>query len=599
VGPEERVGILSGRSAESLVALLAVLKAGGAYVPLDATYPHARVRQLIGEAGVRVVLTEERLAGPLDGGGLRVVCVDGAGRGEIERESAGRVEGGASAGNMAYVIHTSGSTGVPKGVMVEHGSLSNLAAALRTAVYADLGAPLRVSLNAPLTFDASVKQWLQLLDGHTLVVIPEEVRYDPEQLSSFVRRERVDVLDCTPAQLRPLLAAGLLEGAGHVPSAVLVGGDALDEKTWATLARATKTRFFNVYGPTECTVDATACAVRPGAARPAIGRPVANARAYVLDDYLKPAPRGVGGELYVGGRGVARGYFGRPRLTAERFVPDPFSGEPGARMYRTGDLARHLTDGQLEFLGRADQQVKVRGFRVELGEVEAVLTTHPRLRESVVVAREDETGEKQLAAYVVAREGGGGGADDGGERVDGDGVAAGDGAAGVAGDDLLRGLRGFLRERLPEYMIPADFVLMGALPLTRHGKVDRGALPDPRRRAPSNAYAPPRNELERAVAAVWCEVLEVERVGVDDNFFDLGGHSLSMARAYGRLRETVGGEFTMIDLFRHATVGSFAEFLSGEGREESLTRAGVEERAGKQRAALERRRRLMSGRERG
>ena len=581
VGPEERVGLLSGRSAESLVALLAVLKAGGAYVPLDATYPHGRVRQLIEEARVRVVLSEERLAGPLAGGGLKVVCFDGAGRGEIERESASRAESGASAGNLAYVIHTSGSTGVPKGVMVEHRALGNLFAALRRAVYADLGAPQRVSLNAPLTFDASVKQWLQLLGGHTLVVIPEEVRYDPEQLSAYVRRERVDVLDCTPAQLRLLLAAGLLEGAGHVPSAVLVGGDVLEEKTWATLARATKTRFFNVYGPTECTVDATICPVRSATARPSIGRPVAGARAYVLDDDLRPVPRGVGGELYVGGRGVTRGYFGQPGLTAERFVPDPFSAAPGARLYRTGDLARHRRGGELEFLGRADSQVKVRGYRVELGEVEAALAKHPRLSESVAVARADETGEKHLVAYVVAR--------GGGEGADGD----------AAEEELLRGLRGFLRERLPEYMIPADFVLMGTLPLTRHGKVDRAALPDPRRRAQSSGYAPPRNELERAVAAVWREVLGVERVGVHDNFFDLGGHSLAMARACGRLREKIGGEFTMIDLFRHATVSSFAEFLSGEGGEETLTRAGVEERAGKQRAALERQRRLSSGRGRG
>ncbi|HEX8353744.1 MAG TPA: amino acid adenylation domain-containing protein, partial [Pyrinomonadaceae bacterium] len=305
--------------------------------------------------------------------------------------------------NLAYVIYTSGSTGEPKGVMVEHRSVVNLWVALGRAVYEGLGAALRVTVNAPLFFDASVKQVVQLLGGHTLVVVPEEVRRDPEQIFDFISRERVSVLDCTPSLLRPLeeLAAGRRAEVGEL-CAVLVGGEELDGALWERLAANGSVGYFNVYGPTECTVDATAARVEPGLL-PGIGAPLANVRAYLLDGRMRPAPVGVAAELWVGGRGVARGYLGRAGLTAEKFVPDPFSSEPGARLYRTGDLGRWLEDGTVEFAGRADDQVKVRGYRIELGEIEAALCGHPAVREAVVGARDDEAGGKRLIAYAVPK----------------------------------------------------------------------------------------------------------------------------------------------------------------------------------------------------
>ncbi|MEP7339010.1 MAG: amino acid adenylation domain-containing protein [Acidobacteriota bacterium] len=568
-----RVGVLAERSAETIVALLGVLKAGAAYLPLATTDPSARLRLILTEAGVDTVVSEERLAGLLAESGLRVVSLDGVGREELERESKQPVVSEAGAEDLAYVIYTSGSTGRPKGVMVQHRSVNNLAAALNKAVYAHLGRSLRICLNAPLTFDASVKQWVQLLGGHTLHILPEEVRYDAKDLLAYARRHAIDVLDCTPMQLKAMLAAGLIDADGTAPAAILVGGDALNEETWTLLAGSGTTQFYNVYGPTECTVDATVCRVGPEQKRPAIGRPLANTRCYILDNYLQPVPRGVVGELYIAGAGVARGYLGRADLTAERFIPEPFSSQPGARMYRTGDLARFLPNGQIEFCGRRDHQVKVRGFRVELGEIEATLKTHPAVRDAAVIARDDGTGEKHLVAYVAAPE-------------------------AAADEELRRVLPGFLRQQLPQFMVPAAFVLLPKLPMTRHGKVDRSALPDPQPRASSAVSdAPPRNELERTVAAIWQEVLGVEKVGVHDNFFDLGGHSLLLARAYGKLREAVSGEFSLLDMFRHPTVSTLAAFLGGD-EGEPMTREKIQQRTEKQHAALERQRRLMMQRSR-
>jgi amino acid adenylation domain-containing protein len=573
---EARVGVLMERSVEMIWAVLGVLKAGGAYVPLDVTNPGLRVREMIEDTGADVVLTERKCAEVLEGAGVKLVRVDGAERDELERESGEAMSSRVEAGNLAYVIYTSGSTGKPKGVMVSHRSASNLAGALRRSVYEDLGRSLRVSLNAPLTFDASVKQLLQLLYGHSLHLLPEEVRYEAAALLTYGRRQQLDVLDCTPAQLRSLIAAGLLDERGVTFATVLVGGDALDEETWQLLARSTTTRFYNLYGPTECTVDATVCPIQPAHTRASLGRPVANARVYLLDPHLRPVPGGVAGEIYIGGDGVSRGYLGQPGLTAERFIPDLFSDKAGTRLYATGDLARYLWK-DLGFLGRKDHQVKIRGFRIELGEIETVLKTHSALRDAVVVARDaDSSGEKQLVAYAVSE--------------------TPEKAATIA--EPQRDLRVFLRQRLPEYMIPSAFVLLDAIPLTRHSKIDRAALTASDRRLSTEGenYVPPRNEIERSIAMIWREVLEIDRVGVRDNFFDLGGHSLLMARAYSKLRETIGQEFSMIDLFRYPTISSLAEFLSdGEGPRETTTREEIQRRAGKQRAAFRRQKDLAAG----
>jgi amino acid adenylation domain-containing protein/FkbM family methyltransferase len=399
---ESLVGLCLERGVEMIVALLGVLKAGAAYVPLDPQYPSDRLAFMLEDAGVAVLLTQHELLPTLPAGQFAAVCLDTQ-REEVGRQSETNPALALEAGQLAYVIYTSGSTGRPKGVMIEHRGVCNLFNALRLGIYDSLAAAdasLRVALNAPLAFDASVKQWIQLLAGHTLVIIPERLRADFRALTSYLTRHHVDLFDCTPSSLRLLMAEGLCEQAACV-RAVLVGGEALDERLWGESARRPSVGFYNVYGPTECTVDATVCRIDGEHARPSIGRPIANTRLYVLDALQRPVAAGVTGELYIGGDGVGRGYLRRAGLTAERFVPDAFSNEAGRRLYRTGDLVRYGASGDVEFVGRADGQVKLRGFRIELGEVEAVLGLHPGVRECAVIVKEDEEGDRRLVGYVV------------------------------------------------------------------------------------------------------------------------------------------------------------------------------------------------------
>ncbi len=539
VGPEHRVGLCAERSVETLVGILGVLKAGGAYVPLDPAHPAERLRFLLADAGVRVLLTRERLLAGLPADAAEVVLLDGE---EVERHPATAPESGAVPGNAAYVVYTSGSTGTPKGVVVAHRSVLNLRAALDRAVYG--GRRARVSMNGPVTFDTSVKQWIQLLGGSTLYVVPEEVRYDAAALAEYLRATGVEVFDCTPAQLRLLASEGLLDRLGATPTDVLVAGEAIDPALWATLSALAERRFHNLYGPTECTVDASLCRVGETGA-PSIGRPVSNARTYVLDAGLRPVPAGVAGELFVGGAGVARGYLGRPGLTAERFVPDPFSGEPGARMYRTGDRARWTAEGMLEYLGRADFQVKLRGYRIEPGEVEAVLREADGVADAVVLLREDAPGEARLVAYVVPAEGA---------------------AVPVAG------LRERVAGRLPAYMAPGAYVVLEALPLTRNGKLDRRALPVPG----TDGAAPwlaPRTPTEEVLAGIFAEVLGAERVGAGDGFFELGGHSLLATRVVSRVRGALGVELPLRAVFEAPTVAGLAGRVDALAREGSGTQA--------------------------
>ncbi len=558
VGPEVVVGLCFERSVEMMIGILGVLKAGGAYVPLDPTYPKERIAFILAEAKAPVLLSQGRLKEYLPERAARVVAIDVDWE-LIAQESTENPISGVTADNLAYVIYTSGSTGKPKGVMIQHRSAANLVGGLQRVIYVQHPAPLRVSLNAPLTFDASVKQWLQLLQGHTLVILPEEVRPEGDQLLSFVRQHAIDVLDCTPAQLRLLLVAGLTRNPERSPRVVLAGGEAIDEASWAFLAEQATIEFYNVYGPTECTVDATICPVRESPLEPTIGRPIANAQTYLLDEKLRPVPIGVAGELYIGGAGLSRGYLKRPDLTAERFIPHPFSAEPGARLYKTGDLACYLSDGKIKFLGRADHQVKLRGFRIELGEIEMVLGQHPAVQDKVIIVREDVPGDSRLVAYFVPRQ---------------------KPAPGV------NELRSFLREQLPEYMVPSTFVVLEQLPLTRHGKVDRQALPAPESQRPElqAAYLAPRTKLEEIIAAIWQEVLRVDKVGVNDNFFDLGGHSLLMVQVHSKLRETFSKDISLIEMFRNPTISSLARyFTEEEGQQPALQKA--HERAQKRRAA--------------
>ncbi len=533
-GPGRRVGVGLERSTDMLVGVLGVLASGAAYVPLDPSYPAERLRFMLRDSGASSIVTQGALMEAWRPSGLPLLDVASP---EDAPVTPGPVAGAA---DLAYVIYTSGSTGRPKGVGVEHRSLLNLAHALRAALYESherhAGRPLRVSLNAPLSFDGSVKQLVTLSMGHTLVVVPEEARLAAPALLDYLQRQQVDVLDVTPSQLEALLEASAADGRQPAREAVLVGGEALDPALWRELSLSERPVYYNVYGPTECTVDATAFALTPGSRVGTLGGPLANVRVYVVGAGYEPVAVGAPGELLIGGAGVARGYLGRPDLTAERFVPDPFATQPGLRLYRTGDLARWHPDGTLEFLGRADGQVKVRGFRIELGEIEAALRAHPQVAATAVVVDERPAGERRLVAYVVP--------------------------AGESAPTVLE-LRAFLAERLPDHMLPAAFQTLPALPLTPSGKLDRRALPTVtgaglQLGAP---YVAPRTATERELVLTWQELLGVERVGVEDDFFALGGHSLLAVKLVARLRERYGVELTLAGLFQRPTVAALAEAL--------------------------------------
>ncbi len=545
VQPDTLVGVCFERSVEMVVAILGILKAGGAYLPLDPTYPKDRLAFMLADARAPILITQEHLTPDLPEDGYTRIALDANWKkiaGWFEELSDDNPVSGATSANLAYVIYTSGSTGKPKGVMIEHRSMLNLHSGLLQLIYANHpGEHLRVSLNAPLPFDASVQELVMLMSGHTLYVIPHEVRGDGRALLAFIRRHKLDVVDCVPSQLKLLLAAGLLDGSGWAPRAMLPGGEAIDEVTWQRLAEAQGTEFYNMYGPTECTVDTVLCRVSRAPQRPVIGRPIINTQLYILDANHQATPIGVPGELYIAGASVGRGYLNRPDLTAERFLPDPFSDKPGARMYKTGDLVRYLEDGNVEFLGRVDRQVKVRGFRIELGEIETVLSQHPEVKEAAVLARddlnaEDTPGSRALVAYILPRS---------------------------ENPPSTNDLRKFVKNRLPEYMLPSIYVFMTAFPLTPNGKLDRRALPlpDRSRRNLDDEYMAPRNELEHYLSRKWGEVLTLDRVGVNDNFFDLGGNSLQAAVLINRIQEELGETIPVRAVFQAPTVAELSQIL--------------------------------------
>jgi len=563
VGPEKLVCLCLDRSAQVIVALLGVLKAGGAYVPLDSEQPLPRLASIINDAGAHAVLTRQPLAERMpETISAQVVCIDSD---EIAKERVDNPINHARPENLAYVIYTSGSTGLPKGVMVQHRSICNLLAALERAVYAHVPRQSRVSVNAPFSFDASVKQIIQLAAGHTLYLVPEEIRSDGKELLNWLRECGIKVFDSTPAQLRLLVDAGLGSGAENDLRAVLVGGEAISETLWTQLSSSKTSRYYNVYGPTECTVDAAVC--RISGSEPNIGRPIANAQLYVLDRSGRLLPTGVIGELYIGGAGVGRGYLHSASLTAERFVPNPFSTESGARLYRTGDLARYLIGGEVEYAGRVDHQVKVRGYRVELGEIESALRAHTAVRDCVVITRDDESGFKRLIAYVVAA-----------PQTNGHHAII--RSNGDAAKSMIDDLRRSLREQLPEYMMPSNILLLDELPLTRHGKVDRHSLPAPETSGldglERTAEVLPRTPFEELVASVWEGVLGVASIRREDNFFELGGHSLLATQVISRIRDVFQINIPLRSLFERPTVASFAIAVERAGQMDATVEGASE-----------------------
>ena len=538
VGRESLVGICVDRSADMVVALLAVLKAGGAYVPLDPGFPPERIGFMLEDSRLSVLLTQRSIAPQLDGGAAVVVCLDEV-RESLESESSDAPRESLEPGDLAYVIYTSGSTGRPKGVQISHGALGNFLRAMQ--VSPGIGPDDTLVAVTTLSFDISMLELLlPLVDGAKLVVAPREVATDARRLAQLLDSSGATVMQATPSTWRMLLDDGW---AGRRGFRALVGGEALP-RTLALDLLATGISVWNMYGPTETTIWSAASPVDDGPVH--LGVPIANTELYILDPARQLVPVGVPGELHIGGNGLARGYLGRPELTAERFVLDPFSSDPDDRLYRTGDLVRRRHDGRMEFLGRLDHQVKLRGYRIELGEIESGLLRHPEVKEAVVTVREDSPGDQRLVAYLTRH------------APDDDTLA---GATPVRGAGAAE-LRATLAQRLPDYMVPTAYMFLDAMPQTPNGKIDRASLPAPdASRGDAAEYVAPRTPVETVVAAVWAEVLDIDRVGAHDDFFALGGHSLLSTRVLVRIREAFQVDVPLHRIFKDPTVAGLTEAL--------------------------------------
>jgi len=527
VRPDDVVGICPDRNPEGVIGIMAILKAGGAFLPLDSKYPAERLGFMLSDAGAKLLLSPSRLVEQMSGFGVPVVALDGDNLPYADASTENPVTG-VSGEHVAYVIYTSGSTGLPKGVPVEHRGATNCFESL-WELYT-LGEGRRMLHFASFTFDASVMEIFCCLSyGGTTILADREQMLPGPELLSFLHDKQINIYSTTPS----VLAQMTPESLPHLEQ-VITAGDAVSQdiiERWTKGGR----RLLNAYGPTEVSIITHSRLYTGEDSVPVIGYPVKNTTSYVLDPFGQRVPLGVPGELYIGGIGVARGYLNRPELQAERFIPDPFSTTPGARLYRTGDLVRYRLDGQLEYLGRCDHQVKVRGYRIELGEVQARIMEHELVLDALAMAPEDITGTKRLVAYVVTE----------------------------GGQEITADLRGYLRERLPEFMVPSVFIFMDSLPLNTHGKIDRSRLPEPAGAMDDldATYVAPRNDIEEVVANIWKELLELNRAGVFTHFFDLGGHSLLATQMISRVRDTFQVNVPMADLFEVGTIADIAKVL--------------------------------------
>lgn len=525
IGPEALVGVCLERSFDTIVSMLAILKAGGAYVPFDPAYPQNRISFMIEDAGLSLMLTRQYLMHRLPQQNAGYVCLDQHAD-AIARQPKENRPSKVTEKNLAYMIYTSGSTGKPKGVLVQHCGVRNLVEA--QAEVFGVGPDSRVLQFASISFDASVSEVFKTLSsGAELYLAPQNRPLTGPDLNRLLREQAITVVTLPPSALATLKTEEL-----PALRTLAVAGEACPPDLVASWSPGRL--FLNAYGPTEITVCATMGECDASGRRPTIGRSMKNTQVYVLDSNLQPVPTGEAGELYLGGVGIARGYHNRPELTAEKFIPNPFSDEPGLRLYRTGDLGAYLPDGQIDFLGRVDDQVKVRGFRIEPGEIEAALSSHDAVKSCVVVPCEDAPGEKHLIAYVVGEEG----------------------RAQSSAE-----MSSYLKQRLPEYMVPAAFVTLETLPLLPNGKIDRHALPAPAQAMQVTQAASPRTQLDKVLMRLWCEILHLEGVGFDDNFFELGGDSLKVAMFLNRLQEELGEVVYVVAIFDAPTIAQLAAYL--------------------------------------
>lgn len=545
VKPEVLVGICLERSIEMVVGLLGILKAGGAYVPLDPAYPLERLAFIMEETQIKVLLTQKSLIEKLPPLTAQLVCLDTDSE-VIKIESKTNLTNSVTPDNLAYVMYTSGSTGRPKGVSVIHRGVVRL---VKETNYVNLTAEEVFLMFAPISFDAStIEIWGSLLNGARLIIFSGQTP-SPEELGVAIKKHQVTTLWLTAA-LFHLMVDERIEDLKPLRQ-LLAGGDVLSVPHVEKVLRELDCQLINGYGPTENTTFTCCYSVTKDKQLETtvpIGSPIANTRIYVLDSHLQPVPIGVKGELYIGGDGLARGYFQRPELSQEKFIPNPFTQVEGDRLYKTGDLVRYLPDRNIEFIGRIDNQVKVRGFRIELREIEFVLNTHPQIQQAIVIAREDLPGDKRLIAYAIAS------------------------------DKSLTSsqLRQFLKQKLPEYMVPSALVLLETLPITPNGKVDRQRLPEPDFETNrEQEFIEPRNQAETKLAQIWQKKLNIEKIGIDDNFFDLGGHSLLLIQINSELQTIFNKEISMVKLFQYPTIHLLAQYLSQTSDEQAISNRAI------------------------
>ncbi|NCR34055.1 MAG: amino acid adenylation domain-containing protein [Microcystis aeruginosa S11-01] len=550
VKPDTLVGICIERSLEMIVGLLGILKAGGAYVPLDPDYPLERISLMLEDAGLKVLLTQQKLIDKLSESqaNINIVCVD-ADLPVISKEEQKNLITTIKYSNLAYVIYTSGSTGIPKGVLVTHQGLLNLVFwHQNTFEITNLDKATQL---AGTGFDAAVWElWPYLTAGASIYLVKPEILISLVELQKWLAAKKITISFLPTPIAEQLLSLEWTEINVSLRT-ILTGGDKLNQYP----SNFIPFQVVNNYGPTENTVVTTSGVVISGeknnSLSPAIGRPIFNTQIYILDSNLQPVPVGIPGEIHISGAGLARGYLNRPELTQEKFIPNPFSNSPDSRLYKTGDLARYLPDGNLEYLGRIDNQVKIRGFRIELGEIETILSQHSAVKTAIVIAREDETEQKRLVAYIVPQA---------------EGISAQQEQNFIAVTEL----RQFLKAKLPEYMIPSAFVILESLPLTPNGKIDRRALPAPEFQS-EEQYVAPRNPIEEILSSIWVKVLKVAQVGINDNFFELGGHSLLATQLISRIREAFQVEMPLRELFVAPTIAELAQEIKRISEREQLT----------------------------
>ncbi|KOP26732.1 peptide synthetase [Hapalosiphon sp. MRB220] len=525
VKPEVLVGICVERSLEMIIALLAILKVGGGYIPLEPTYPQDRLAFMLEDSQISVLLTQQHLLKTLRDHHAQIICLDSDWE-SITAHQQNSVNSEVHSSNLSYIIYTSGSTGKPKGVQIIHRSVVNCLTAMQQKLQlTNTDSLLSVTT---LSFDIAVLEiFLPLVTGANLILVSREVATDGIQLLQKLNNSAVTIMQATPATWRMLLDT---DWEGNAQLKILCGGEALPQNLASQLCQKAAS-VWNLYGPTETTIWSTIHQVDEREALVPIGRPIANTQIYILDKSLQPVPVGITGELYIGGAGLARGYFNQPKLTQEKFIPNPFGSGSESCIYKTGDLARYIPNGEIEYLGRIDDQVKLRGFRIELGEIEAVLQQHPAVRQGVVMLQEDVPGNQRLVAYLVAE------------------------------NAATDGLRQYLRQKLPEYMIPSVFVFLDSLPLTFNGKVNRRALPAPENtsREVTSTFVAPRHPVEEVLAGIWTQVLGVFQVGIYDNFFELGGHSLLATQVISRIRKTFEIDIPLQFLFEFPTIAELAK----------------------------------------